>query len=192
MEYALVIWFLCCVCVGEVNRLASGLLDIEQLLPTEAVMIVDHAGFYLLGYYLHRYSVSDKWAHRLYILTVVCLLLMPICNLFVCRWASLSFSHRMGIGNCIVASGVFLCASRLHMELLPECLCRTVCRLRERTFGIYLIHVFFVALIFRILKLDLISNAPVLGVLLSTVGIFFLSALTAKLLSIIPLTKKLV
>lgn len=51
---------------------------------------------------------------------------------------------------------------------------------------------FLVALIFQLLKLDIISTAPILGVLLSTVGIFFLSALTAKLLSIIPLTKKLV
>lgn len=51
---------------------------------------------------------------------------------------------------------------------------------------------FLVGLVFQLLKLDIISTAPILGVLLSTVGIFFLSALTAKLLSIIPLTKKLV
>lgn len=191
VEYALVVWFLCCICVGEINRLAAELLDITQFLPVESVVIVDNAGFYLLGYYLHRYSFSDKWANRLYILAVVCLLSMPILNLFFVG-AAFSFSDQMGLGNCIVASGAFLFASRLRTELFPKRFCRVVHLLSEQTFGVYLIHVFFVALFFQILKLDPFTPIPILGVPFSTVVIFLLSALTAKLLSRLSMTKKLV
>lgn len=49
---------------------------------------------------------------------------------------------------------------------------------------------FFIVLLFQILKLDPFS--PILGVPFSTVVIFLLSALTAKLLSRLSMTKKLV
>ena len=60
------------------------------------------------------------------------------------------------------------------------------------SFPVVLIHVFSAALFYRILKPDLISTMPILGMLLSTAGIFLLSALTVRVPSRLPLTKKLV
>ena len=60
------------------------------------------------------------------------------------------------------------------------------------SFLVVLIHVFSAALFFRILKPDLISTMPILGMLRSTAGIFLLSALTVRVPSRLPLTKKLV
>ena len=51
---------------------------------------------------------------------------------------------------------------------------------------------FFIVLLFQILKLDPFTPIPILGVPFSTVVIFLLSALTAKLLSRLSMTKKLV
>ena len=101
------------------------------------------------------------------------------------------FSDRMGIGSTAIAAGIFVFASRLRSDRLSEPVCRVIRWLSDRTFGIHLIHVFYVALIFRILKPELFSITTAIGVLGSTLGIFLLSLLTTELFLRLPFTKKL-
>lgn len=98
----------------------------------------------------------------------------------------------MGIGSCVVAAGVFVFASRLRTDSLPERFCRAVRWLSDRTFGIYLIHVFFVTLFFRILKINIFAFFPLLTVIGSAIVIFVLSAVVARLFSLIHGLKRLV
>lgn len=193
MRYALVIWFIFSVCFGEVNRMAAAFLGIEGFLPDGAVVIVGSAGYYLLGYYLCEYPISRKWSRRLYVLAAVCLCVTPVLNIGASRLGmNISFSDWMGIGSCVIAAVVFDFAARLREDALPLSFCRAVYWLSDRSFGIYLIHVFYVTLVFRIWKMTPFAAMPILGVLGSALVIYLLSALTAELLNRLPLLKKMV
>ena len=193
VRYAVAVWFVFCVCFGAVNRMASAFLDIDGFLPDGAVVIVGSAGYYLLGYYLHRYPIPGKLVPVLYVLSAACFCAIPVLNVcFPRAGIQVGFSEWMGIGSFAIASGVFVFASRLREEVLPERFCNTVRWFSDRSFGIYLIHVFYVSLIFRILNSGILNIVPELSVLGGTIVIFLLSSMTSSVFNRIKGLKQLV
>lgn len=196
LEYALVVWFLLGICVSQVNELAECMLAVEEILPYESPAVAGFAGFYLLGYYLKKYTVPEKFIPALYILGLLCMIAMPIANLVLSEMMSMkkipAITSQLGIASCIVAVSVFVLVSRLQTEKYSQKIKGSIQWLSDRTFGIYITHVFFVSLVFRVLKLELIAQCPPVTILGCSVGIFVISVVSSWLISKLSLIKRII
>lgn len=196
LEYALGVWFVFSVCVGQVNDLAAHFLKMEDVLPYEATVIAGFAGYYLLGYYLKKYPVPKKWIPMLYALALLFLVVMPLADVIMSEIMNVknipAIMSQLGVGNFFVAVGAFVFASRIRTERYSEKLTNGIRWFGERTFGIYLTHVFFVSIIFRILNRDILACCPPAIILAVSALIFAVSAMSAWFLSKMPLLKQIV
>jgi len=87
---------------------------------------------------------------------------------------------------CLVAMSVFLLISKIDMKPSKGLLLLSNC-----TWGIYLIHPFFINVAIKVLKIDLLTSMPYLKLCIFAVVIFCVSAMSTFLLRKIPLVKKL-
>lgn len=196
LQYVIVVWFLFSLCVGQLNYFAEFFLGTEELLPYNALVITGHSGYFLIGYYFKAYPVSKKWRYVLYIAALLLIATMPVVNILLsCFTGEHSIDviiSPTGIYNCVVASAVFVFVSNLRENGCSERIRKSFHKLAERTFGIYLLHVLFIFLIFRILKADFLALCPPVMALGYCVIIYTLSLLSAWILSKFPIVKKLV
>ena len=196
LEYALGIWFVFGVCAGHINEFAGEFLKLEYLLPYEVTATTGPLGFYLLGYYLKKYSVPQKCMTILYALTLGCLFGVPVVNIVVSELTNVkciaALTSQMGICNFIVAVGLFVGASRIQTEKIAEKAQKVMYWMSKYTFGVYVLHVFYVSLLFRILKLDLLGVCTPIMALGLCVLIFALSLLTSWLFSKVPILRKFI
>ena len=100
-------------------------------------------------------------------------------------WIS-GISAQLGIGQCVMATAVFSLAQKTKVKS------GIVSLLGQQVFGIYLVHVFFVSLLFRIYDLKLDAFCPPLLILGYSVAIYALSLLVSWILTKIPGIKNIV
>ena len=87
---------------------------------------------------------------------------------------------------CLMAISIFLLVSKINIKSNNILLCVSKC-----TWGIYLIHPFFINVAIKLLHIDFISSQAYLKLLIFTVVVFFVSFLSTYILRKIPLIKKL-
>ena len=192
-EYALIIWFVFSLLVGQINALMKELFGMNQLMPFEAITITGYAGYYLLGAYVSIYESKRKqnsWA--LVCLGTAAVLLLVVGNLILATHFDLknvtSWESPLGLLSFVVAVVLFRLLQKLPTEAWNAKTRNSISILGRQTFGIYLTHVFFVSLFFRILKLSLtaIWVLPWCGI------VFVCSWITTVILMRLPGIKKLV
>lgn len=88
---------------------------------------------------------------------------------------------------CLLAMSIFLVFSK--MQIKPR---KMVLLLSNCTWGVYLIHPFFINVAVKLFKIDFLTTMPYIKLFLFTVIIFCLSLLSTYVLRKIPLVKKLV
>ena len=77
LDYALAVWFVFSIAMGQVNAAAKELLGAENWLPYESLVLTGYAGYFLLGYRLKAYTLSEKPCRLLYLLAVISAVAMP-------------------------------------------------------------------------------------------------------------------
>jgi len=87
---------------------------------------------------------------------------------------------------CFMAIAVFVGFS--HMEIKQNEMLKEI---SECSLGIYLIHPFFINIVIKVLKLDLLTHMPYIKVMLFVVFLFVVSFITTYVLRKIPYVKKL-
>lgn len=106
--------------------------------------VLGYSGYYVLGYYLHRYPLSDKWECCLYIFGVVLLLSGAAANTLQSVYDGAYTEQYTGYTNpntVIVASAMFtLFVKRVSKVQLSGKMQGWITKLSEYSFGVYLIH----------------------------------------------------
>lgn len=192
LEYALIMWGVFSLLIGQINAFAAETEFSTGLLPYSPFVITGYGGYFLLGYYLTAYPFEGKIKKACYILA--CLSACTIIGgklLFLSVWKmeSATFELPLGVLSGLIAAAIFTLAQNSRVSgttvpLLPF--------LGQHTFGIYLTHVFFISLVYHILKVKPDYCQPVLAVFISSVGVFMVSLFISWMLSKIPLLRKLV
>lgn len=189
LDYALIVWFILSIAIGQVNTLAQELWGINNMLPYSAIIITGYGGYYLLGYRLKVYPLSDRALRLTCACAAVMIVIMSLASVLVSvkhdTWIS-GISAQLGIGQCVMATAVFSLAQKTKVKS------GIVSLLGQQVFGIYLVHVFFVSLLFRIYDLKLDAFCPPLLILGYSVAIYALSLLVSWILTKIPGIKNIV
>ena len=196
MDYALAVWFIFGIVVGQINAAAEVVLSTESWLPYEPLALTGYAGFFLLGIRLKSYRISEKTYRLLNTISVISAVAMPLGNVFLSRLFQRDctgiLEMPLGAGSCFLAVALFVFASRLSIEKWSEKAKVILTFLGERMFGVYLVHVFFVYVLFRGFGWSLEGAWPVLRILASALLVGTVSLMISWCFSKVPGLKKIV
>lgn len=197
LEYLLIVWFVFSIFVGQFNDAMQVLLpSLSLTLPYVLTAFTGYAGFFVLGYYLHTYPVPREYSRFIYIAGICSVVLMPIANVLLSlHWevTNVGFIHQpLGIGSCLIAIALFVMLRQCDYSKLSI---NTKARIEwfgNRTFGVYLVHVFFMYLFFHIWNISLEFVWPPVAIVLIGVLVAVLSLIVSTLFSKIPILKKII
>ena len=151
--------------------------------------VLGYSGYYVLGYYLRRYPLSDKCERVLYICGAVLLLLGAAANT-VCSVREGAYTEQFtGYTNpntIIVATAIFtLFTKRISKVQFSEKAMQRISRLSEYSFGVYLIHALLLD-VFAVAGLKPTVLHPVLAMPLITMLTFAVTAVIVMVIRMVP------
>lgn len=192
LEYALLMWGVFSLLIGQINAFAAEVGFDSNLLPYSPFVIAGYGGYFLLGYYLSVYPLKGRIKTACYVLA--CLSVCAIIGgklLLLSVWEieSAALELPLGVLSGLIAAAIFTLAQNFKIS---DAAAPLLSFLGQRTFGIYLTHVFFISVIYHIWNIRPDYCQPLLAILLSSTGAFAASLFASWILSKIPLLRKLV
>ena len=151
--------------------------------------VLGYSGYYVLGYYLRKYPLPDKWERVLYVCGAVLLLLGAAANT-ICSIREGAYTERFtGYTNpniIIVAAAIYtLFTKRISNVPLSEKTMQRISKLSEYSFGVYLIHALLLD-VFAVAGLKPTVLHPVLAMPLITLLTFAATAVLVMMIRKIP------
>ena len=192
LQYALIMWVLFSLLVGQINGFAKDFEFSEELLPYSPYVIASYGGYFLGGYYFTEYPLKGKAKSICYALSVASIVAIIAIKIIFRNLLSITtFTPEMSMGilSCLIAVGVFTLAQNIRLSDLWK---KIFGFIGKYTFGIYLTHVFFISVVFHMFNLKFDYCQPLLAIIISSTAMFVISLLTSWLMSKIPLLRKLV
>ncbi|MCF0151186.1 MAG: acyltransferase family protein [Firmicutes bacterium] len=193
-EQFIIMSFLLTMCTNLLKALPLPYTDFisSYIAKFQVVMVSGYAGYYMLGHYLHNYELSPKKKRLLYGLAAVSLLFTVTASSI---WSVKTGTPHKELyeellpNTFFVSAAVFVWVKDHCTAAKNRVVARFVTRTSELSFGIYLVHVFFV----QILKNQDITTVlfnPLLSVPLLSIGVFCASFAAIGLLEKIPFAKR--
>lgn len=150
LEYALVVWIIFSLIAGQINSFAAEFGFDEVLSLYVPFVITGYGGYFLLGHYLTTYPLKGAAKRRCYILAI-----LSACVICGGKWIlpmtfkieTAAVEAPLGLFSCLVAGAVFTVSLNISISDTGT---RVLSFLGQRTFGIYLTHVFFISLLYHI------------------------------------------
>ena len=147
-----------------------------------------YAGYFLLGYYLHRYGVPDKWEKPLYTLGIVLAVFSAAATTLHSQSLGVpnEWFSKYQMPNIIIESAAlytFFVKRVSKMQFSQRCRAFFT-RMTELGFGVYLVH----ALVIELVTMTgvTVRTLPVLTVPLLTAVVLVLSLILTKFIRSIP------
>lgn len=188
MRYALVVWVVYLLGVF-----------VESLWPMYQIgdvftknIVIGYLGYFLLGYYLSKKTLSKKQIHFIYVFGFIGAVITISGNILYSYYKGkpdVSFLSGLSIHVVAMAVALFI----LLKEKAPKfgkVVLRFVEYVRKDLFGIYLTHAFWLVLLTNGVIKNYCSHLVTLPII--SIMIFFLSLFTTKLIRLIPFLKKVV
>ena len=157
-------------------------------------MIVDYAGYFVLGHYLSHYEIPKKMEKIVYILGVVLIITaILLCQIMSPREGReiQAYYENFTLAGFFWGSAVFLFfknyVSRIQWTEKQE---EVICRLGSYTFGIYLIHAFFRDILHRAGVDSMMIGITFIAIPMVMICIFVLSCIGVILIKKIPVLGK--
>ena len=187
LRFALVLW------IVYLTGSFFMVIEIPQITPLfDMNIIVGHTGYFLLGYYLSKVSISTKQLKIIYLLGIIGFILTVAGNIILSIHDGDSndmFLNTLSIFVVLMAAALFV----FIKEITPEIESKTakfVAYVRQDLFGIYLTHALWLTVLNRAVIRNLCNQA--ITIPLIAIAVFVLSLYTTKLIRKIPFLKKFV
>lgn len=149
--------------------------------------------YFVLGYFLSTTSFSKKLEIICYILGIIGFISTVILSMGISYFLNEpngTFYGNMTINVMLESIAVFVfCKIRITNIIKKEQMIKIVQKLSKLSFGVYLIHAFFLELLLK-LGIDTLSFNPVLSVPCIALLVFLLSLSVSAILNKIPIVKK--
>jgi len=177
------------VAIPKVGEIIRTVLD-----KTFFHFTLGYAGYFLMGYYLHRYGIPDKWEKPLYALGIVLTVFSVVATTLHSQYegAPNEWFSKYQMPNIIIESAALYTffIKRVGKVQFSQRCCDFFARMSELGFGVYLIH----ALVIELITLTglTVRILPVLTVPLLTAVVLVLSLILTKLIRSIPRVGKLI
>ncbi len=150
-------------------------------------LVLGYVGFYVLGFYLKKAEISPKITYTVYFFGVISLLF----TIFATYYASITSNCAVDIFNgyltpntICLSIGIFLFFKNIFGKIvLNDNVTALITGLSKASFGIYLVHVFFIS---YFVNAGYFSYAPVFYVPIISCVIFLLSFFVSRVLLKLP------
>lgn len=141
--------------------------------------------YYLYGYYVVNYKVSNKYTKFSYVLSILTIFFCIFSHQYHFNIVSMSFVNTWSF---LLANGLLLFFKNRNIESKWNSFIQSlgVCSL-----GIYILHQVYVNFIFKFMKWDMILSYPYLGFLFYTFSILIITYITVYLLRKIKIVRKI-
>lgn len=194
LAFVIVCWLVLSLGISQFNSITKALnipISFDWYFP----MIASWAGYFLLGYYLFNYDMPNKIKNVLIGLGTVSLFAGILCNIVAtAKTGGIidAFSDQSGLSSCLVAISIALIFKQLFNKNYSKKQSSIIQSISNKTFGIYLVHVLVINVIFHIfdIKIDIISQ--IISIPIFSIAVFVISFLITFLISKIPVLKKTV
>lgn len=152
------------------------LVDIKAIFNIDIafnILIINPYIFlYMLGDYLARFELNKKVKVINYIISLAFVMIIIFDNIYHFMNIQITYTT-FGIVSIVVS--IFLICKNLIKDNTSPVIQKICTNIGKCGFGIYLIHQFFINIIFKLLKFDFILNYSFIGLILYTLIIFGLS-----------------
>ena len=168
-------------------------IKIPQISPLFAMnIVVGHTGYFLLGYYLSKVSITDKQRKVIYLLGVLGFILTIAGNVILSIHDGKSndqFLDTLSVFVVFMAAALFVFIKEISPKIENKT-ARFVEYVRYDLFGIYLTHALWLTVLNRAVLRNLCNQA--ITIPLIAIAVLVLSLYTTKLIRKIPFLKKFV
>lgn len=170
----------------------SGIID-EITSKLHLHMVLGYSGYFVLGFLLQNTEIKKKYRIIIYVFGILGLIFTisstSILSLF---WQSPAkmFYGNLTVNVLLVAMAVFVFAKTNLNKPIPSLRKQQMLLFFSKcTFGVYLIHPFFIELIKKYFNITSLTINPIFAVPILSVIVFLLSLLVSALLNLIPIVK---
>ncbi len=179
LKYILIILFLLSILIPTLN-------EIPKINMTLYISCSSYVFYYILGYYLGNYDQSKKVRYSLYIASIISIAFVIVANIFESSIVSPTYNalHLLPIGV-----GVFVLVKNIFKNRESSNLLETI---GNCSLGIYILHQFFINVVFKLLKLKWIVIHPYIGLLIYSFLIFLLTFMVVYIMKKIKVFDKIV
>ncbi len=191
-------YFLCLFFILQIGRRTLDIVTIPNVVKDfsdrlDVEMVCSYVGYFILGYYLHRFVPSQRKRKLLYVLGILGLLLAPIVSnvLSVRKEEPLSASYdSFSIFTFLASVAVFVFFEQVVSKVRwKQWMRKGILEFSANSFGVYLMHI----LVFEMLQakgIDSMSIDSLAGIPLLAVVCFILCNIAISLLRRVPVLGK--
>lgn len=196
-KYLLIILFTLSSCFSLFNSVVRQIPQLKAAISIGIVLpeMFAYLACVLSGYYMAHFDLDRGERKVLHLVAVISVLCMPVVNIYVSLLNNsfiITMSEYSGICSISIAGCLLTRLKQLEDGLQKRRIKNTVLSIGGKTFGIYLVHVVFVSILFHKLTIawgELNALTVIFG---STIAVFIISYIIAWLFAKIPFIKRLV
>ena len=166
LQYLLLILFIFTIIIPEISAVLNLKIAFNILVTSPYILL------YLLGFYLTKYDIPKKYRIANYIFSIIFVILIIINNFL--KFFDANIITYTSIGSFSIVMSLFLLAKNLNLQLNNKTQ-KILKNISECGFGIYLIHQLIINVIYKLLKIDIITKIPYIGLVIYTLLIFGMS-----------------
>ena len=172
----LIILFILTIFLTTVNRYFNIYIMFNH------ISISGYIFYYLYGYYLYKYEINNKYKLLNYLLLIVSIIYII---LFIDKKSEYLFEYTSFI-PFIIASTIIVTIKDIKITKFTK----IINSIGIHSFGIYIIHQFFINIIYKFIKFKYIIYHPYIGLILYLIIILSLSYITTYILKKIKIIDK--
>ena len=178
LKYILSILFVFSIIIPTINSVSG--LTIAFTIP----IISSFLFYYLYAHYIDKYSFTSKYKIISIILALISATLLIVQNLLKITLFPIEYGSLVIF---LISNGIFV--SLINKDIKQN---RIITSLSECSFAIYLFHQFFINIIYKFLKFNIIIKYPYVGLILYTIGILMITYFFSYILRKIKLVRKFI
>lgn len=187
LKYSIIIGFISSIVLPSLNLLPY-FSDLTKVFSNiNLTSSVGYCTYFLLGYFLKKIYINNKYEIVIYLLTILSLLFTIIITRELSIEANKPIATWYGYllpNTALVAIGAFtLFKKRISKVKLNKTLTKLLNSLSKLSFSMYLIHAFILKLFFEVLNINMLSYNTVIAVPVLTLMIFFISYMLSLIIS---------
>lgn len=145
VRYLVLLWFIATICYSTAQSIFNFINHGKYLYIAffKIPMASGHVGYFILGYYIHRFGIKKRIRAGLYVLGLISIISIPLLTYAITvgkQGLNESFYSPFALTNALSAAAIFLLFKNSDWSSVNPKSKKFICSASNATMGIYFIH----------------------------------------------------